>query len=87
MSNNLYYNQEHLWGCIEGEVRAKVPASPRTHDLKAVSCDTLAVTCFPSLNWVLPMFLAIPVPSAAYKQKDEKVKLKTGIKEAHLQGR
>lgn len=79
MSDNLYHNQEHL-GCTQGEMggeaRAKAPTSPRTLDLKAVSCDTLAVTYFPSLNCLLPMFLAIPVPSALYKQKDERSNLK-----------
>lgn len=59
-----------------GEARAKAPTSPRNLDLKAVSCDTLAVTYFPSLNCLLPMFLAIPVPSALYKQKDERSNLK-----------
>jgi len=63
-----------LLGCGQGKVEARPERRclPAPDDRKTGSCDTSAVTCFLSLNCLLPIFLAIPVPSAAYKQRDER---------------
>lgn len=70
VSNHLYSKQERSRGCVQGDMRgqtgAKGPANPTTRDLKALSRDTLGMTCFPSLNCLLPLFSAILMPLAAH---------------------
>lgn len=52
--NHLYCKQEHSRGCAQGDMGGqtgvKGPANPATWDWKALSCDMLAMACFPSLN-------------------------------------